>query len=65
MRGFAFQVDRLVAEIEDHQLLHELSLEDDVEEELPCRLDLSAGSSDSSMSGVAPLPLDSAQDSAV
>ncbi len=65
MRGFAFQVDRLVAKIEDHQLLHELSLEDDVEEELPRQLDLSVGSSDSSMSGVAPLPPDSAQDSAV
>ncbi len=60
MRGFAFQVDKLVSEIEDHQLLHELSLEDDVAvEELPSELDLSEASSDSSMSGVAPLPPDS------
>ncbi len=57
MRGFAFQVDKLVSEIEDHQLLHELSLEDDVTmEELPSELDLSEASTDSSMSGVAPLP---------
>ncbi len=36
MHGFAFQVDKLISEIEDHQLLHELSLEDDVTvEELP------------------------------
>ncbi len=59
MCGFAFQVDRLVAEIEDHQLLHELSLEDDISaEELPHELDLSLVSSDSPMSGVAPLPPD-------
>ncbi len=63
MRGFAFQVDKLVTEIEDHQLLHELSLEDDLDtEKLPSQLNLSAVSSDSSMSGVAPLPLDPTQD---
>ncbi len=66
MHGFAFQVDKLVAEIEDHQLLHELSLEDDVDaEELPSELNLSAVSSVSSMSGVAPLPLDPASDNPV
>ncbi len=59
MRGFAFQVDKLVLEIEDHQLLHELSLEDDVVvEELPSELNLSEASMSSSMSSVAPLPLD-------
>ena len=57
MHGFAFQVDKLVSEIEDHQLLHELSLEDDIDiEELPSELNLSEVSSDSSMSGAAPLP---------
>ncbi len=57
MHGFAFQVDKLVSEIEDHQLLHELSLEDEIiAEKLPSELDLSVGSSDSSMSSVAPLP---------
>ncbi len=65
MRGFAFQVDRLAAQIEDYQLLRELSLEDEVDENLTRQLDLSADSSDSLMSGVAPLPLDSAQESAV
>ncbi len=67
MRGFAFQVDKLVSEIKDHQLLHELSLEDDVTvEELPSELDLSEASSDSSMSSVALLPPDSiSQDSFV
>ncbi len=63
MHGFAFQVDKLVAEIEDHQLLHELSLEDDLDtEKLPSELNLSAVSSDSSMSGVALLPPDPTQD---
>ncbi len=66
MHGFTFQVDKLVSEIEDHQLLHELSLEDEViAEELPSKLDLSVGSSDSSMSGVAPLPPDPASDDSV
>ncbi len=66
MRGFAFQVDKLVAEIEDHQLLHKLSLEDNVDaEELPSELNLSAVSSGSSMSGVVPLPLDLASDDPV
>ncbi len=66
MCGFAFQVDKLVAEIKDHQLLHELSLEDDViAEELPSKLNLSAVSSDLSMSGVAPLPPDPASDDPV
>ncbi len=66
MCGFAFQVDRLVAEIEDHQFLHELSLEDNIAaEKLPGELNLSANSSDSSMSGVAPLPPDPAQDDLV
>ncbi len=64
MRGFAFQVDKLVAEIEDHQLLHELSLEDDPDlEEFHSELNLSAVSSDLSMSSVAPLPPDPTQDS--
>ncbi len=59
MGGFAFQVDRLASVIEDHQLLHELSLEDEVlVEQLPRELDLSAASTESSMSGVAPLPPD-------
>ncbi len=66
MCGFAFQVDKLVSEIEDHQLLHELSLEDEIiAEKLPSELDLSVGSSDSSMSGVAPLPPDPASDNSV
>ncbi len=60
MRGFAFQVDRLASIIEDHQFLHELSLEDQVVvEELPSELDLSEASIASLMSGVAPLPPDS------
>ncbi len=60
MCGFAFQVDKLISEIKDHQLLHKLSLEDDIAvEELPSELDLSEASTDSSMSGVAPLPPDS------
>ena len=66
MCGFAFQVDRLVSEIEDHQLLHELSLEDDVDiEELPSGLDLSGVSSDSSISGEPPLPPDPVSDDPV
>ncbi len=45
--------------VEDYQLLHELSLEDDtIAEELECELDLSEVSTDSPMSGVAPLPPD-------
>ena len=63
MRGFAFQVDRLVLEIEDHQFLHELSLEDAVDmEELPSELNLSGVSHDSSMSDVALLPPDPVSD---
>ncbi len=59
MRGFAFQVDRLVSLVEDYQLLHELSLEDNaIAEELERELDLSEASTDSPMSGVAPLPPD-------
>ncbi len=59
MRGFAFQVDRLVSLVEDYQLLHELSLEDNaIAEELERELDLSKVSTDLPMSGVAPLPLD-------
>ena len=55
-----------MSEIEDHQLLHELSLEDKIiAEKLPSELDLSVGSSDSSMSGVAPLPPDPASDDSV
>ncbi len=55
-----------MSEIEDHQLLHELSLEDDiVAEELPSELNLSEVSSDSSMSGVAPLPPDPVSDDPV
>ncbi len=66
MHGFAFQVDKLVSEIEDHQLLHELSLEDDIDvEELPSELNLSEVSSYSSMSGVAPLPPDPVSDDLV
>ncbi len=66
MCGFAFQVDRLVSEIEDHQFLHELSLEDNVDtEELPSELNFSEVSSDSSMSGVAPLPPDPVSDDPV
>ncbi len=60
MRGFAFQVDKLVSVIEDHQFLHELSLEDQMAvEELPSELDLSEGSTVSLMSGVGPMPPDS------
>ncbi len=55
-----------MSEIEDHQLLHELSLEDNVDiEELPSGLDLSGVSSDSSMSGEAPLPPDPVSDDPV
>ncbi len=60
MRGFAFQVDKLVSVVEDHQFLHELSLEAQAAvEELPSELDLSEASMVSLMSGVGPLPLDS------
>ncbi len=66
MHGFAFQVDKLVLEIEDHQLLHELSLEDDIDiEELPSELNLSEVSSDSSMSSEALLPPDPVSDDLV
>ncbi len=59
MRGFAFQVDRLVSLVEDYQLLHELSLEDDaIAEDLERELDLSKVLTDSPMSSVAPLPPD-------
>ncbi len=59
MHGFAFQVDRLMSLVEDYQLLHELSLEDHaIAEELERELDLSEVSTDSPMSGVAPLPPD-------
>ncbi len=59
MHGFAFQVDRLVSLVEDYQLLHELSLEDDaIAEELEHELDLSEASTDLPMFGVAPLPPD-------
>ena len=60
MRGFAFQVDKLVSIVKDHQFLHELSLEVQAAvEELPSELDLSEASTVSLMSGVGPLPLDS------
>ncbi len=60
MRGIAFQVDRLASIVEDHQLLHELSLKDQATvEELPSELDLSEASTISLMSGVGPLPPDS------
>ncbi len=60
MCGFAFQVDKLVSVVEDHQFLHELSLEDQATvEELPSELDLSEASTVSLMSGVGPLPPDS------
>ncbi len=66
MHGFAFQVNKLVSEIEDDQLLHELSLEDDVDiEELPSELNLSEVSCDSSMSGAALLPPDPVSDDPV
>ncbi len=60
MRGFAFQVDKLVSVVKDHQFLHELSFEDQAAvEELPSELDLSEASTVSLMSGVGPLPPDS------
>ncbi len=60
MRGFAFQVDKLASVVEDHQFLHELSLEVQAAvEELPSELDLSEASTVSLMSGVVPLPPDS------
>ncbi len=60
MHGFAFQVDKLVSVVEDHQFLHELSLKDQAGvEELPSELDLSEASTASLMSGVGPLSPDS------